>query len=88
MLRNVLLHGIDKSCLALTFLEHRRTDQTPVLEKGVAIVDSLRRCQKHNYSPVLQDALHQVHIYACILEITSINGKSVLTSSTMDAHLC
>uniref|UniRef100_A0A0E0GU89 Myb-like domain-containing protein n=1 Tax=Oryza nivara TaxID=4536 RepID=A0A0E0GU89_ORYNI len=37
----------------------RRTDQTPVLEKGVAIVDSLHRCQKHNYSPVLQDALHQ-----------------------------
>nr|AAP50940.1 hypothetical protein [Oryza sativa Japonica Group] len=59
MLINVLLHGIDKSCLALTFLEHRRTDQTPALEKGVAIVDSLHRCQKHNYSPVLQDALHQ-----------------------------
>ncbi|KAF0888352.1 hypothetical protein E2562_014176 [Oryza meyeriana var. granulata] len=35
----------------------RRTDHTPVLEKGVAIVDSLHRCQKHNYSPVLQDAL-------------------------------
>uniref|UniRef100_A0A0E0KJF9 Myb-like domain-containing protein n=1 Tax=Oryza punctata TaxID=4537 RepID=A0A0E0KJF9_ORYPU len=35
----------------------RRTDQTPVLERGVAIVDSLHRCQKHNYSPVLQDAL-------------------------------
>ncbi|KAL5218638.1 hypothetical protein ABZP36_019322 [Zizania latifolia] len=36
----------------------RRTDDhMPVLEKGVAIVDSLHRyCQKHNYSTVLQDA--------------------------------
>uniref|UniRef100_A0A0D9VZF6 Myb-like domain-containing protein n=1 Tax=Leersia perrieri TaxID=77586 RepID=A0A0D9VZF6_9ORYZ len=34
----------------------RKTDHTPVLEKGVAIVDSLHRCQKHNYTPVLQDA--------------------------------
>ncbi|KAL6894153.1 hypothetical protein ACP4OV_008251 [Aristida adscensionis] len=33
----------------------RRTDQTPVLEKGAAVFDSLHRCQKRNYSPVLQD---------------------------------
>lgn len=33
----------------------RMTDHAAVLEKGVAIVDSLHRCQKHNYSPVLQD---------------------------------
>ncbi|XP_062212517.1 probable transcription factor RL9 [Phragmites australis] len=38
----------------------RRTDHTAVLEKGVANVDSLYRCQKHIYSsPVLQDTQYQ-----------------------------
>ncbi|KAJ1293446.1 hypothetical protein BS78_01G068900 [Paspalum vaginatum] len=37
---------------------NRKTDNAPaVVEKGVSIVDSLHRCQKHNFSPppVLQD---------------------------------
>ncbi|KAK3149232.1 hypothetical protein QOZ80_3AG0214700 [Eleusine coracana subsp. coracana] len=40
----------------LPSMHPRRTDDhTAVLEKGVAIVDSLNRCQKHNDSPVIQD---------------------------------
>ncbi|KAL6637927.1 hypothetical protein ACP70R_025499 [Stipagrostis hirtigluma subsp. patula] len=33
----------------------RRTDHTPAMEKGIAVVDSLHRCQKLDHSPVLQD---------------------------------
>ncbi|XP_006650649.1 probable transcription factor RL9 [Oryza brachyantha] len=64
----------------------RRTDHAPVLEKGVAIVDSLHRCQKHNYSPVLQDALQGAEEdHHLIGSLPSIEAMAATNSSSSPA---
>ncbi|XP_062213239.1 probable transcription factor RL9 [Phragmites australis] len=73
----------------------RRTDHTAVLEKGVALVDSLHRRQKHNYSPVLQDtqaAQEEVNGHLAMglhasVEAVATNCTSLASSSPSLASL-
>ncbi|CAM0876420.1 unnamed protein product [Alopecurus aequalis] len=56
----------------------RRADHAPVVvpEKGVAIVDSLHRCQKLNYPAVLQDPqASKEEVAACHLPIGVVHGS-------------
>ncbi|TVU44838.1 hypothetical protein EJB05_04299, partial [Eragrostis curvula] len=74
---------------------HPRTDLTAVLEKGVAIVDSLHRCQRHNYLPVLQDsqaAQEEVNGHLAMglhagVEAAATNSSSPASSSPSLASL-
>ncbi|KAK1597267.1 hypothetical protein QYE76_016848 [Lolium multiflorum] len=60
----------------------RRADQAPVAvpERGVAIVDSLQRCQKLNYPAVLQDTQASKVEVACHLPI-GVHGSSEAIST-------
>ncbi|GJN23199.1 hypothetical protein PR202_gb10826 [Eleusine coracana subsp. coracana] len=73
----------------LPSMHPRSDDHTAVVEKGGAIVDSLHRCQKHNYSPVIQDpqAAHQEEVngHMAAVGVLHASVEAVATNSSSPA---
>jgi hypothetical protein len=92
--RNVLLlYTTGRDCMKLIrallicWAHRNRTDQAPAVpEKGVAIVDSLYRCQEHNFSPpVFQDTQVRTHAHASKSYLSIYCGNSTMqTHATCD----